>query len=56
MTGIGKMEVDEGNDNERTSSPHTAFEDDFATTIALLEMEADEIEVEVQHSLEEVSN
>ena len=56
MTGIGKMEVDEGNDNERTSSPHTAFEDDFVTTIALLEMEADEIEVEVQHSLEEVSN
>ena len=51
MTGIGKMEVDEGNDNERTGSLHTAFEDDFATTIALLE-----IEVEVQHSLEEVSN
>ena len=45
--GIGKMEVDEGNDNERTGSQHTDFEDDFATTIALLEMGADEIEVEV---------
>lgn len=50
------MEVDEGNDDERIGSPHAAFEDDFEATIALLEMEVDEIEVEVQHSLEEVSN
>ena len=50
------MEVDEGNESERSVTPYSAIEDDFATTIALLEMEVDEIQVEVQHSLEDVSN
>ena len=50
------MEVDEGNESERFVTPYSAFEDDFATTIALLEMEVDEIQVEVQRSLEDVSN
>ena len=50
------MEVDAGNESERSVTRYSAFEDDFATTIALLEMEVDEIQVEVQRSLEDVSN
>ena len=52
------MEVDNGNISERPGIPDLPFEDDFAATIALLEMEVDEIEVvevEVEQSLEEVS-
>ncbi|XP_028405245.1 uncharacterized protein LOC114527750 [Dendronephthya gigantea] len=48
------MEIDEELDTEHSESFYSPFEDDFEQTIALLELDVDEVQVEVEQALEEV--
>ena len=50
------MDVDDPNyeSEESFASLCSAFEGDFEQTIALLEMDVDEVQIEFQQSLEEV--
>ncbi|CAB4020977.1 Hypothetical predicted protein [Paramuricea clavata] len=48
------MEIDEEIEIEHLASSCSPFEDDFEQTIALLEMDVDEVQIEVQQALEEV--
>lgn len=50
------MSADEECEFEHLDTPDTVFEGDFSQTIALLEMETEELHFEVEHSLEEVSD
>ena len=45
------MEVEEGNQFEHSERSDSAFEDDFQQTIALHDMEVEDVQFEVQHSL-----
>ena len=51
---FGNMDSDNENVPERLVACCSDFEGDFDQTIALLEMEVDELHIEVENSLEEV--
>jgi hypothetical protein len=48
------MDVDDEYESEPLASSFSAFKGDFEQTIVLLGMDVDEVEIEVQESLEEV--
>ena len=48
------MEIDEEIEAEHLASSCTPFEYDFEQTIALLEIDVDEVQIQVQQALEEV--
>lgn len=48
------MDIDDKYESECPVSLFSDFEDDFEQTMALLEMDIEEIQFEVEHSLEEV--
>jgi hypothetical protein len=48
------MDVDDEYESEPLASSFSAFESDFEQTIVLLGRDVDEIEIEVQESLEEI--
>ena len=51
---FGNMDVDDEYESEPLASSFSAFKGDFEQTIVLLGMDVDEVEIEVQESLEEV--
>ena len=58
MASTSAAYTDEGEKHEfeHLDASDSTFEGDFSQTIALLEMEAEEVHIEVERSLEEVSD
>ena len=55
-TSAAYMEEGQDHEFEHLDASDSTSEGDFSQTIALLEMEAEEVHIEVERSLEEVSD